>query len=126
MKNYLIETTANGYFVHVGDEPFGGPYKNEESAKRRIRDLKRKENEQREIVADMQATGMIISAKSSPAVFKQDDMTNQMPFKKLAVLLEYGKFKLDPVAFAKAVNTDHPIVRQVGCYPAISKHAYQR
>lgn len=54
---------------------------------------------------------------------------------------EYGKFKLDPVAFAKSINPatpaiasmdnyvplrHAPISRPAGVYPHVSKHAYQR
>lgn len=147
MKNYLIETTTNGYFVHAGDTPYGGPYKNEESAKRRIRDLKRKDKEQTEIVADMQATGMMPTAPTPVVAFKQDDMTNQTPqceapeidpvetkieaandklVEKLAASSEYGKSNalaagMNNLDMSKFKITKLP-VHHVGCYPHISKH----
>lgn len=124
MKNYQIETTFKGYFVRVGDEPLFGPYKNEESAKRRIRDLKRKDNE---------AT-VSLGAAIEDAPMAVPLRTVDHDALKLASSSEYGNvdpgwinppfnpqpFKLDEQSFMNAV------VRPIGCYPAISKHAYQR
>jgi hypothetical protein len=113
MKNYLIETTANGYFVHAGDTPYGGPYKNEESAKRRIRDLKRKE-----INAGVHSNLVTptIETAPTPVVASMDNYVppRSAPVEKLAMSSEYGK--------SKPFTIDQPR----GVYPAVSKHSYQR
>lgn len=79
---HVIDTTGKSY---------GGPYKNADSAKRRIRDLVRKA-----IVPNY------IETPSMP------------PVEKIAASSAYGTMK-----------KPFP-VRQVGCYPAVSKHSYQR
>lgn len=132
---------------------YHSPYKNEESAKRRIRDLKRKDKE-----AAATNIGDTIKPEMTMPVPVMASMDNYIPLRKhaptppvekiitpiivgyevpddhgevakLATSSEYGKFKLDPVVFANAIVNDRrygPMIRQVGCYPAIPKRAYQR
>lgn len=127
--NYLINGTAPDLFV-INDmgAVMGGPYKNEESAKRRIRDLKRKDNEQIAIVADMQATGMMpVETASTPVVASMDNYVPLRCTAKLAMSSEYGKSKLFTVTPINGFEIRETFIpRQVGCYPAISKHAYRR
>jgi hypothetical protein len=55
MSNYKTESCENGFLVINADTGLpivGGPYKNEESAKRRIRDLKRRDIENAVIVTE--------------------------------------------------------------------------
>jgi hypothetical protein len=93
------------YYVTFAEGPATGTreniagYDTEEKAKRRIRDLKRKEAEKIEAAAHCENVAV-------PAI-------------------------IDPPWFGKPLATETrpvtpAIVRQVGCYPAISKHAYRR
>lgn len=98
--------SSDGYFVYVVGKPdhVGGPYDTQDKATRRIRDLKRKV-----IVGEIDAA-MINVGEIAPS-----KIVNGTPnVDKIAASSAYGKSK------------PFTIVRQVGCYPAISKHAYQR
>lgn len=104
MIEYKIVLDCGLLFVTTNDgQPRQGPYKNEESAKRRIRDLKRKD-----------ISAGVHSDLVTPSV------------EKLAISSEYGKSN----ALAEGMNnldmSKFKIDRPRGVYPAVSKHSYQR
>lgn len=110
------------YYVIFAEGPATGTrenitgYDTEEKAKRRIRDLKRKENEEaaahcamEQEYREMEHADAVSAAIANDPEMREFDLSDIMT-------------PITPEWFGK-----HPaIVRQVGCYPAISKHAYRR
>lgn len=107
MRQYKVETLAGQIFVieyentpTMFQDVKHGPYKNEDSAKRRIRDLKRKEAAIEEPVACEPE-----AEKIEAAADKQNERDQSR-----------RQFEIPTIT----------IVRQVGAYPAIPKSAYRR
>lgn len=89
---------------HVGLRHSLMAYDTEEKAKRRIRDLKRKEASDA-----VRMDGIKNSIEADLAIIEIDNA--------------FGVMATIPADYAESF--DRP-VRQVGCYPHISKHAYRR
>lgn len=142
---YVIQTIAHGHTTHQDIQH--GPYKNEESAKRRIRDLKRKDA----AAIGEEAVKLIDNSSEAPATHEFVETPGKIePFpdlreiatgkiisvEKITASSAYGNHR--PVDFIAAEMRRHgpytftetvtasPINRQRGVYPAIPKRAYQR
>jgi hypothetical protein len=124
MTDYRIDNTNGMFWVinSVTDEPVrSGPYKTEESAKRRIRDLKRKE------VENINRADGDIGANSIGTLIASDPQSNEPePTETLYSLTKYDIVDAPEPETYPANWDKEPVVRQIGCYPAISKHAYRR
>ncbi len=141
-SNDIIDPTKIVWYVTFADGPNIGTrqsltgYKNEESAKRRIRDLKRKDALKADGDTGTDCIGAQVAAahdrdmREAEADLNADNIG--LPnVEKLAASSAYGKSKsfdvmatIDP-DFAESFERTVPR-RQVGCYPAIPKRAYLR
>jgi hypothetical protein len=112
--NDVVDPNKEVWFVTFADGPQVGlrqsltGYKNEESAKRRIRDLKRKEAE------------TLCKDEGCPQSATDHVCIDKPPVEKIAAASEYGRVHHD------IANTNRIVSGQVGVYPHVSKHAYQR
>lgn len=118
---YTARNTDNGIFVYDtnGIMVPGGPYKTDEAAKRRIRDLKRKDE-----AKALGVHGNLITPTSRDDREAEADLGADMIG--IAYAIPAGRIMLEPSGHHISINRPTPITRQIGCYPAIPKRAYIR
>lgn len=102
--NYSIKQEGVEFVVRDQNDQRHGEYGTEEKAKRRIRDLKRKEAE--------------IEAPEVDPVLAKIEAANDKVIED-----EFDIMSTIPADFAESF--DRPF-RQVGCYPSVSKRSYRR
>lgn len=146
MTNYTI--TNDLFVVNSVNIVCGGPYKNEESAKRRVRNLRQKDadalNGKPEPIASATPNATIVAGLNeaetaatsiAPPALPDLDTLHALANKrtvpdaaKLAASSAYGKtnssMRTNPAFFAAAINAKRE--EQRGVYPAISKRERRR